>query len=115
MVTEIRLPLTELQSHVLSFAHEFIARKLYPPTVIEIQRGLNISNPGTVHKVLLSLQKKGYVTKERGMARGLRLTALGEEVCSQAKQMKLELEHYQPSQPLTVKGGRNEGNAGNPA
>lgn len=115
MPPQIRLPLTELQSQVLFFAHDFILAKLYPPTVIEIQKGLNVSNPGTVHKVLISLQRKGYVTKERGTARGLRLTPLGEEVCSQAKQMKLELEHYQPSQPTTETGGKDESSPGNPA
>jgi SOS-response transcriptional repressor LexA len=115
MPPQIRLPLTKLQARVLSFAHEFILTKLYPPTVIEIQKGLDVSNPGTVHKVLISLQRKGYVTKEKGTARGLRIAPLGEEVCSQEKQMKLELEHYQPSQPITGTGGRNESSSGNPA
>ena len=115
MPFEIRLPLTDLQARVLSFAHGFIAKNLYPPTVIEIQKGLQVSNPGTVHKVLISLQKKGYITKERGTARSIRITPLGEEVCSQAKQMKFELENYQPSQQLTINGGRHDGNTGNPA
>jgi len=90
---EIRLPLTKLQNQVLSFVYGFIHRKRYPPTVNEIQQALAIPNPGTVYKVLLALEKKGYLAKEKNVARGVRLTPLGEEVCSQNRQLRLDLEH----------------------
>lgn len=94
MADEIRLPLTRLQSQVLDFIYDFIQRRSYPPTVKEIQEELNISNPGTVYKVIVALEKKAYLAKEKNVARGIRLTPLGEEVCAQNRQLKLELEKY---------------------
>jgi Mn-dependent DtxR family transcriptional regulator len=95
MVVEIRLPLTSLQTRVLAFVYDFIHRKLYPPTVKEIQEVLAISNPGTVYKALAALNKKGYIVKEKHIARSVRLTPLGEEVCAQSRQLNLELEKFQ--------------------
>ncbi|HOO78161.1 MAG TPA: hypothetical protein PLI51_02870 [bacterium] len=92
MGIEIRLPLTDLQNRVLAFAFEFIHGNLYPPTVKEIQEALDIPNPGTVHKAIQALEKKGYLAKEKRVARGIRLTALGEEVCGLERQLRLELE-----------------------
>ena len=97
MIAEMRLPLTGLQSRVLTHVYDFIQRKLYPPTVKEIQQVLDISNPGTVYKVLSALNKKGYIKKEKHVARGIRLTPLGEEVCSQNRQLKFELEESRTS------------------
>lgn len=88
---KIKLPLTRLQARVLHFIYDFIRENHYPPTVTEVQEKLFIANPGTVHKALGALEKKGYVTKEKHAARGVRLTALGEEVGSQNRQLLLEL------------------------
>jgi SOS-response transcriptional repressor LexA len=88
---KIRLPLTRLQRRVLYFIYEFIREKQYPPTVTEVQEKLFIANPGTVHKVIGALEKKGYLTREKHTARGVRLTPLGEEVGSQNRQLLLEL------------------------
>lgn len=92
MNVEIRLPLTDLQRRVLEFIHEFIHRALYPPTVKEIQDALSVPNPGTIHKAISALEKKGYLEKTRRVARGIRLTQLGEDVGGQARQLSLDLE-----------------------
>ncbi len=89
---EIKLPLTGNQTRVLSFISESLNRKHYPPTITEIQHELVISNPGTVHKILSSLEKKGYITKAKNIARGIRLTPMGSEVCARERQLHLELE-----------------------
>jgi len=91
---EIKLPLTEPQSDILGVIGDFLQRKHYPPTITEIQDQLNISNPGTVHKALTSLEKKEYITKEKNIARGIRLTALGMEVCAGERQLTLELDVF---------------------
>jgi len=97
MIAEIRLPLTDLQGRVLDHIYDYIQRRLYPPTVKEIQQFLSISNPGTVYKVLSALAKKGYIKKQKHVARGIRLTPLGEEVCSQNRQLQLELKESRTS------------------
>ena len=57
----------------------------------EIQQELDISNPGTVHRVLSSLERKEYISKVKNVARGIRLTRMGAEVCAQNRQLSLEL------------------------
>ena len=89
---EIKLPLTDPQSEILAVIGNFLQQRHYPPTITEIQQELGISNPGTVHKALTALEKKEYITKEKNIARGIRLTALGSEICARERQLILELD-----------------------
>jgi repressor LexA len=91
---EIKLPLTDPQSEILAVIGNFLQRRHYPPTITEIQQELGISNPGTVHKALTALEKKEYITKEKNIARGIRLTPLGAEICAQERQLTLELDTF---------------------
>jgi repressor LexA len=92
---EIKLPLTTPQADILSVIGDFLQRKHYPPTITEIQQELGISNPGTVHKTLVALEKKEYITKEKNIARGIRLTPLGAKICARERQLNLELDRLQ--------------------
>ncbi len=76
---EMELPLTEIQENVLCFAAEFIEENNYPPTIEEIQDGVKLSNPGSVYRALQGLENKNYIHKKSDVARGLRLTKLGEK------------------------------------
>ena len=89
--TQIKLPLTGHQARILAVIGDFIQARHYPPTITEIQRELRISNPGTVHKALASLERKNYISKEKNTARGIRLTPLGGEVCAGNRQLNFEL------------------------
>lgn len=91
MDTEIKLPLTGRQAGVLAVIGDFIQGKHYPPTITEIQQELGISNPGTVHRALSSLKRKEYINKIKNVARGIRLTRMGAEVCARNRQLSLEL------------------------
>jgi len=91
---EIKLPLTDPQSEILTVIGNFLQRRHYPPTITEIQRELGISNPGTVHKALTALEKKEYITKAKNIARGIRLTTLGAEICARERQLTLELDTF---------------------
>lgn len=88
---QIKLPLTGPQAAILSVIGEFIQSRHYPPTIAEIQEELGIANPGTIHKALSSLEKKEYIRKAKNVARGIRLTPLGSEVCAAERQLHLEL------------------------
>ncbi len=88
---EIKLPLTGPQAAILSVIGEYIRTRRYPPTISEIQSELGIANPGTIHKALSSLEKKGYIRKVPKVARGIRLTPLGSEFCAAERQLNLEL------------------------
>ncbi|MDP8237017.1 MAG: hypothetical protein P9M08_11585 [Candidatus Erginobacter occultus] len=88
---QIKLPLTGPQAAILSVIGEFLQTRYYPPTIAEIQAKLDIANPGTIHKALSSLEKKEYIRKAKNVARGIRLTPLGSEVCAAERQLNLEL------------------------
>ena len=63
--------LTEKQSAMLSAIKEWITENGYPPTVRELQEIFHFASVNAVYKVLVALEKKGFIRKrERGSARG---------------------------------------------
>ena len=72
----ILLPLTETQRNTLNCIIKFIDLYKYPPTIHEIMKEVVLTNPGVVYKVLMALEKKGYITKNKNENRGTRLTDL---------------------------------------
>lgn len=71
MNREIMFPLTDYQTKTLQFIIDYIDENKFPPTISEIQGKTGIKNPGLVHKVLLALERKKYITKNKGMHRGI--------------------------------------------
>lgn len=69
MVNKIRKKLTERQQNVLKAVQGFILEHGYPPTVRQLGEVLGIASPSAVFKHLLSLEKKGYLQKDRGEVR----------------------------------------------
>jgi repressor LexA len=66
-----RLPLTPCQQRV----YEFIASTagLWGPSVREIAAGLAYKSPHAVTGMLEQLERKGWITREPGQARGIRV------------------------------------------
>lgn len=98
MPEEVLLPLTERQSEVLHFLLDFFHSHRYPPTIAEIQRHLEIRNPGMVSKTLKALEKKGYIRKVKHVARGVRLTPLSRELMRPEDQLTFRFEGIKPTQ-----------------
>lgn len=65
--------LTRRQQQVLACIDDHIERNGYPPTLREIADHLGISGTLGVMKHLQALEKKGYIEKEPGSSRGIRL------------------------------------------
>ncbi len=82
MAREVRIPLSDNQKKTLQFIVDYIDRRGYPPTIPEIQEGLGYRNPGYVYKILIYLEKKGYISRRKGEHRGIRLTELSESMTS---------------------------------
>ncbi len=80
MARSIQLPLTEQQEKTLHYIIQSIDEDGFPPTITQIQTTLGFKNPGYVHKILIYLQKKGYIIRIKGMHRGIRLTDLCEDI-----------------------------------
>jgi repressor LexA len=66
MVNKLRKKLTEKQEKVLKTIEDFVLAYGYSPTIRQLGELLNIANPSAVFKHILSLEKKGYLTRDRG-------------------------------------------------
>ena len=65
--------LTTLERSVYHYLLDFLAENTYQPSVREIGRRFKIKSTKTVVDILQSLALKGYVAREAGRSRGLRL------------------------------------------
>jgi len=69
MVNKIRKELTQRQKKALKNIEGFILQHGYSPTIRQLGKLLNIANPSAVFKHVLSLEKKGYLKREKGELR----------------------------------------------
>ena len=67
-------PLTAIERRVYHYLIDFLAENTYQPSVREIGRRFRLKSTKTVVDILQSLALKGYVTREPGRSRGVRLT-----------------------------------------
>ncbi len=72
-------PLTERQEQVLRFILSWIRENSSPPTITEIANHLGIPYPKSAGTHLDALEKKGYIQRIPGKARGIRLLAKASE------------------------------------
>lgn len=66
-------PLTERQAAILRWVVAYIERFNYPPTVREIASAFGIRSTNGMTDHLLALQRKGWVHRDKGLSRGLRV------------------------------------------
>lgn len=66
-------PLTEKEKQMLEYITECIRTDGYSPTVRDIREALGIKSTATVHAYLTKLEDKGYIQKQNGKSRTLRL------------------------------------------
>jgi len=77
----VKLPLTSFQQNVLDCIFESFREREYPPTITEMQRKLEVTNPGTVHSAVMALEKKNYIFRDgKKVPRNIRLTSMGENM-----------------------------------
>ena len=65
--------LTERQNQVYEFLRVYIRTNGKPPTIKEIGTHLGIRSTNGVHKMIVALEKKGYIRRARHEARGISL------------------------------------------
>lgn len=73
MIGAARPVLTERQKFVYDAICESIRKLQRPPSVRDLMKSLAVNSPNGVVCHLLALQKKGYITHDRGIARGVRV------------------------------------------
>lgn len=70
------MALTQRQQQILDYIRRYLAENEFPPSIREIMRALNISSTSVVNYNLNVLVEKGYITRHRELARGIRLVEL---------------------------------------
>jgi repressor LexA len=66
--------LTRRQAEILDFIDSVIRRRGYPPSVREIGKEFGISSTKGVVDHLTSIEKKGYIRRDRMISRGIEVT-----------------------------------------
>ncbi|MBN1920930.1 MAG: transcriptional repressor LexA [Anaerolineae bacterium] len=64
----------ERQDRILQFLETYSQENGYPPTVREIGKELGIESTSLVSFYLTQLEKKGYISRDPAISRGIRLT-----------------------------------------
>jgi repressor LexA len=67
--------LTEKQRRVFDFIRSHIVRSNRPPTIREIGSEFGMRSTGSVRDVLAALARKGFIAKDPGVSRGIRIKA----------------------------------------
>jgi repressor LexA len=61
------------QHHILEFIEEFVRDHGYPPTIREIGQAVGISSTSVVDYNLSSLERRGFLRRDREISRGIEL------------------------------------------
>lgn len=73
------IPLDPKEQAIFDYIKENIKKNGYSPSIRDIRTALNIKSTSTVHTYLERLERKGYIQKENGKSRTLRIEGLGAE------------------------------------
>lgn len=69
------ITLTPKQKKVLDFVKQYSTKKEFAPSHEEIKRHLRLRSVATVHQHLATLERKGYVTREKNQPRAVEISA----------------------------------------
>ena len=67
--------LTERQQEMLVFVREYLATHAYPPSIRDIRKALGIASNATVSRRLDELSDRGWIYRNKRVARGILLVA----------------------------------------
>jgi len=70
---------TKKQGQYLAFIYYYTKINRRPPAEADMQRFFRVTPP-TVHQMVLTLEKRGFITREPGMARTIRVLLPPEEL-----------------------------------
>lgn len=65
--------LSDRQQRILSFIHDFLEEKDYPPTIRDILKACQISSTSVVDYNLDVLEREGYIRRDAEVSRGIEL------------------------------------------
>lgn len=65
--------MTEKQKEILEIIKNYIKKEKIPPTVREIAKMAGLTSTSTVQGYINKLEKEGYISKEKGCNRSIRI------------------------------------------
>jgi repressor LexA len=68
--------LSDRQQKILAFLGDYVEENGYPPSIREIGAAAGISSTSVVSYNLQRLEERGYISRDRDVSRGLKLTAM---------------------------------------
>jgi repressor LexA len=69
--------ITPKQKRVLELIYDFIEKSGFPPTLADLKNALDVVSNQAVLNFLNALEEKGYIKREKGEARSIRILPLG--------------------------------------
>lgn len=69
--------ITEKQKKVLEIIYDNIIIEGFPPSLANLKESLNLASNQAVLNYLNSLEEKGFIQREEGQARGIKITPMG--------------------------------------
>lgn len=75
-------PLSERQQLILEFIHDRLQQDGYAPSVRDIVRHVGDRSPTSVHRHLGTLEARGYILRDPGKSRSIRLTGVSHKSVS---------------------------------
>jgi len=73
------MPFTHLQGQYLAFIDAYTKVNGRPPAEADLQRYFKVTPP-TVHQMILTLDRLGFITRSPSTARSIRLNVRSEEI-----------------------------------
>ncbi len=83
MARKRRKELSDRQVRILEVLDDFQSKYGYPPSIREICDKANISSTSVVNYYLDQLQEMGYIERDQGVSRGIRLI---KKICAGSQQ-----------------------------
>ena len=74
--------LSDRQRELVDFMAGFHAEKGYPPTLAQMAEHLGVSSLNSVKSLLAALEKKGWIDRDEGVSRGVRLKSWEKAIAS---------------------------------
>ena len=65
-------PFTDKQGHYLAFIYAYTRLNRRPPAEIDMQRYFKVSPP-SVHQMVLTLEREGFISRQPGVARSIEM------------------------------------------
>jgi len=65
-------PFTQKQGQYLAFIYAYTRLNRRPPAEIDMQRYFHVSPP-SVHQMVLTLEREGYIRRQPGVARSIEM------------------------------------------